>query len=138
MGEHPRILQTVIDATDVRRTAEFYRELFGLEYRPGDEPPADGDEDHVEWLVLRGSHGAHGLAFQHADELQRSTWPDPEVPMQLHLDSSVPDVEALERQRARAEALGATIVLDRTEDPDEPLYVFADPEGHPFCIFVGD
>ena len=26
--------------------------------------------------------------------------------------------------------------LDRTDDPDEPLYVYADPAGHPFCIFV--
>lgn len=135
MSEHPRILQTVIDATDVRRTAEFYRELFGLEYRAGDEP-REGEED-VEWLVLRGRDGGHGLAFQHADELKRTTWPDPEVPMQIHLDTSVPDAEALERQKARAVALGATVILDRTDDPEEPLYVFADPEGHPFCIFVG-
>lgn len=28
-------------------------------------------------------------------------------------------------------------VLDRADDPDEPLYVLADPSGHPFCIFVG-
>jgi hypothetical protein len=26
--------------------------------------------------------------------------------------------------------------LDRTDDPEEPLYVFADPSGHPFCVFV--
>lgn len=135
MSEHPRIRQTVIDATDVRRTAEFYRELFGLEYRAGDEP-REGEED-VEWLVLRGREGGHGLAFQNADELKRTTWPDPEVPMQIHLDTNVPDAEALERQRQRAEALGATVILDRTDDPEEPLYVFADPEGHPFCIFVG-
>ena len=37
----------------------------------------------------------------------------------------------------RAEALGATLLLDRTADEDEPLYVLADPSGHPFCIFVG-
>ncbi|MGO1422726.1 MAG: VOC family protein [Brachybacterium sp.] len=22
-------------------------------------------------------------------------------------------------------------------DPDEPLYVMGDPEGHPFCLLVG-
>ena len=33
-------------------------------------------------------------------------------------------------------ALGATLLLDRTDDQDEPLYVFADPAGHPLCIFV--
>jgi catechol 2,3-dioxygenase-like lactoylglutathione lyase family enzyme len=56
--------------------------------------------------------------------------------MQLHVDYTVSSAEELERQRERAEALGATILLDRTDDPDEPLYVFADPAGHPFCIFV--
>src|SRR5688572_19809564 len=100
MSAYPRILQTVIDATDVRRTAEFYRELFGLEYRPGDEPPAEGDEDEVDWLVLRGTDGGHGLAFQQAEELKATTWPDPDVPMQLHLDTCVPDTKELERQRA--------------------------------------
>jgi hypothetical protein len=29
------------------------------------------------------------------------------------------------------------LLLDRTDDQNEPLYVFADPAGHPFCIFVG-
>jgi hypothetical protein len=56
--------------------------------------------------------------------------------MQLHLDMTVPDVAELERQRARALDLGAELRLDRVDDPDEPLYVFADPSGHPFCIFV--
>jgi hypothetical protein len=28
------------------------------------------------------------------------------------------------------------VLLDRSRDPDEPLYVFADPAGHPLCIFV--
>ncbi len=32
--------------------------------------------------------------------------------------------------------LGAEQLLDRSDDPDDPLYVFADPAGHPFCIFV--
>jgi len=25
---------------------------------------------------------------------------------------------------------------DRSADPDEPLRVYADPAGHPFCVFV--
>jgi hypothetical protein len=28
------------------------------------------------------------------------------------------------------------LLLDRTDDPDEPLYVLADPSGHPSCGFV--
>ena len=49
----------------------------------------------------------------------------------------MPDATALERQRERAEAMGAVVLLDRTDDEDEPLYVLADPSGHPFCVFVG-
>ena len=50
---------------------------------------------------------------------------------------TVPDTATLDAQRARAEALGARLLLDRRDDPDEPLFVLADPAGHPFCIFVG-
>ncbi len=35
----PVIRQTVMVTTDPRRLAESYRQLFGLRYRPGDEPP---------------------------------------------------------------------------------------------------
>ena len=136
MAEYPRLLHTVLDATDVRRLAEFYRELLGLWYRPGDEPPADGSPDDADWLVLVDSHGARKLAFQRVDSLPRTTWPEPGIPMQLHLDLTVPGAAELRRQRERAEALGAELVLDRTDDPGEPLYVFADLAGHPFCIFV--
>jgi hypothetical protein len=55
----------------------------------------------------------------------------------LHLDTEVATLEELERQRERALALGATQLLDRTDDREEPLYVFADPAGHPFCVLVG-
>ena len=41
MAEYPQLLHTVLDTTDVRQLAEFYRELLGLQYRPGDEPPAE-------------------------------------------------------------------------------------------------
>jgi catechol 2,3-dioxygenase-like lactoylglutathione lyase family enzyme len=135
--EYPRLLHTVLDTTRVRELAEFYRELLGLRYRQGDEPPANGRPDDADWLVLTDDSGARVLAFQEVDELTPTTWPNTDVPMQLHLDFTVPGVEELHRQRARAEALGARVLLDRTDDLDEPLFVFADPSGHPFCIFVG-
>jgi catechol 2,3-dioxygenase-like lactoylglutathione lyase family enzyme len=131
---HPRLLHTVLDAVDVRREAEFWRELLGLAYRPGDEVP-EGDDD-LDWLVLTDAAGGRVLAFQQVAEQTRTTWPSQEVPMQLHLDLTVATDDELAEQHARALALGATVLLDRTDDEDEPLYVFADPEGHPFCIFV--
>jgi catechol 2,3-dioxygenase-like lactoylglutathione lyase family enzyme len=133
----PQLLHTVLDTTDCRGLAEFYRELLGLRYRPGDEPSEDGSDDDPDWLVLTAEDGRRQLAFQKVDRLEPTTWPAHDVPMQLHCDFTVPDVGELERHRGRAEALGARLVLDRHQDEDEPLYVFADPAGHPFCVFVG-
>lgn len=135
--EFPRLLHTVLDTTDCRRLAEFYRELLGLRYRPGDEPPTDSSPDEPDWLVLTHEDGTRQLAFQLVDRLEPTTWPEHDVPMQLHCDFTVPGVEELERHRDRALALGARLVLDRSDDAEEPLYVLADPAGHPFCIFVG-
>jgi catechol 2,3-dioxygenase-like lactoylglutathione lyase family enzyme len=136
MTGFPQLLHTVLDTPDVRALAEFYRQLLGLQYRPGDEPPADSTPDAADWLVLTDAQGNRKLAFQHVDHLKRTTWPMPDVPMQMHLDLTVPDREALEEQHLRALDLGAQLLFDRTEDLDEPLYVYADPAGHPFCIFV--
>jgi hypothetical protein len=52
------------------------------------------------------------------------------------LDLTVPSPEELRQELARAQSLGATLLADRFDDPEEPLYVLADPAGHPFCIFV--
>ena len=136
MAEYPQLLHTVLDTTRPRELAEFYRQLLGLQYRPGDDPPTDGTPDEADWLVLVDSAGARKLAFQQVDRLIRSTWPEHDVPMQLHVDFTVSSPAELERQRERAEALGAEILLDRTDEQDEPLYVFADLAGHPFCILV--
>jgi catechol 2,3-dioxygenase-like lactoylglutathione lyase family enzyme len=134
--EYPKLLHTVLDTTRTRELAEFYRQLLGLRYRAGDEPPPDGAPDDADWLVLVDSSGARVLAFQQVEHLTPTTWPQHDVPMQLHVDFTVSSPSELQRQRERAEALGAELRLDRTGDPDEPLYVFADPSGHPFCIFV--
>lgn len=135
MAEFPELLHTVIDTTDVRGLAEFYRQLMGLRYRPGDQTPVGGPDD-ADWLVLVDAAGARRLAFQQVEQLTRTTWPAHDVPMQMHLDLTVTDVAELDRHRDRALSLGATLVLDRSADGDEPLYVLADPAGHPFCIFV--
>ncbi|MFI7064313.1 VOC family protein [Kribbella sp. NPDC050124] len=130
-------MHTVLDTTDVRGLAEFYRELFGWSYRPGDEPPAEGAVDEADWLVLVDDNGQRQLAFQQVDTLPRSTWPSHDVPMQLHIDYAVPTLDDLHHHRRRAESLGAELLLDRTADEGEPLYVLADPAGHPFCLLVG-
>ncbi|GAB3188839.1 hypothetical protein FHX75_121049 [Micromonospora palomenae] len=135
----PRLCSVVLDCTDARSLAEFYRSLLGLVYRPGDEPPEAGqvDERGRDWLVLRAPDGAPQLAFQQVDQLPETTWPENRVPQQLHLDLTVASVEELQVQHERVMRLGGRLLYDRSDDPDEPLRVYADLAGHPFCIFVG-
>jgi len=59
MAAHPAYLHTVLDGERPRELAEFYRQLLGLVYRPGDEAPTDGSPDDADWLVLtRPSSGS--------------------------------------------------------------------------------
>lgn len=96
----PSLRQVVLDTTDARGLAEFWRQLLDLAYRPGDEPPAaDADDPRGrDWLVLHlrddASKGGVALAVQQVEAQPASTWPDPAVPQQLHLDLTVPDVAA--------------------------------------------
>jgi catechol 2,3-dioxygenase-like lactoylglutathione lyase family enzyme len=132
----PVLMHTALDATDCRELAEFYRQFLGLRYRPGDEPPAGGSADDADWLVLVDESGQRVLAFNQVGSLPRPTWPTDEVPKQMHHDFRVPSVAELADQRRRAEELGAALLYDRSEEETEPLYVLADPAGHPFCILV--
>lgn len=135
MTTFPELWQVVLDGTDIRALAEFYRELLGLDYQPGYEPPPAGEPDPKgdDWLVLRGA--SYRIGFQAVSELPEATWPDGPVPQQLHFDLAVPSAAELAVQHQRALALGARMLQDRFADPEEPLYVYADPAGHPFCIF---
>lgn len=135
-GGHPAYVHTVLDCERPRELAEFYRQLLGLVYRPGDAPPTDGSPDDADWLVLTQPDGTRQLAFQQVERLARTTWPEHDVPQQLHIDYLVETVEELERHKDVAVRLGAEVRLDRTDDEEEPLYVLVDPAGHTFCLFV--
>lgn len=134
----PRIGQVVFDTTDARASAEFWRQLLGLRYRPRHEPPAPGEDDPHgrDWLNLFDVDGTPRLAFQQVEALARPTWPDDRVPQQLHLDLEVDDVAALDAVHERVLGLGGVLLLDRRDDPEEALRVYADLDGHPFCVFV--
>jgi catechol 2,3-dioxygenase-like lactoylglutathione lyase family enzyme len=124
----------VLDCTDARSLAEFYRKLLGFTYRQGHEPK-EGEPER-DWLVIHDPAGQRRVAFQQVDHLRQSTWPDDAVPQQLHLDMKVRTVADLDTQHGRVLSLGGRILYDRSDDPEEPLRVYADPDGHPFCIFV--
>jgi hypothetical protein len=136
----PKLRQVVLDCTDARALAEFYRQLLGIPYRPGDEPPAPGEPDPLgrDWLALhlQDASATTLIAFQQVPDLPKATWPEGPIPQQLHLDLTVPTTEELDIQHDRALALGARLLLDQSDDPEEPIRIYADPAGHPFCIFV--
>ena len=119
----------VLDTTDVPLLAEFYRDLLGWSFPEGYDP------DDATWRTLVGPDGQR-LAFQLAESVAPTTWPDPAVPQQLHLDFLVDSVEELEERHQRALGLGAVVRLDRSDDPEEPLRVYTDPAGHTFCVFA--
>ncbi len=134
----PRLRQVVFDTIDARASAEFWRQLLGLVYPPGHEAPAPGQDDPAgeDWLNLRAPDGSSHLAFQQVQELPRSTWPEKGVPQQLHLDLTVPNKGELDLVHSKVIALGGELRFDRSDDLEEPLRVYVDPDGHPFCIFV--
>lgn len=131
--QFPEIYNVVIDALDVRVTADFYRQLLGYEWHPffnGDPEPG------LDWLVLVDPRGRR-IAFQQVDELPKSTWPDSKIPAQIHFDLRVGTEAELHRHHERARELGATVIFEQVDDPSEELIrVYADPAGHPFCIFL--
>ncbi|WP_374947098.1 VOC family protein [Agreia sp.] len=135
---HPEFRQVVLDTENARELAEFYRRLLDLDYIAGDEAPAPGESDPAgaDWLVLLGADGRRLLAFQQVARLEQATWPEGPRPQQLHLDFSVGTLDELRTHNTRALSLGATLLDDRIDDPNEALVVLADPAGHPFCIFV--
>jgi predicted enzyme related to lactoylglutathione lyase len=127
MGIHLR--NVVLDTTDVPRLAEFYRDLLDWSFPEGYDP-----EDR-SWRTLVSPQGLR-LAFQQADSVAPTTWPDPSVPQQLHLDFLLDSVAELQDRHERALRLGAVVRMDQSDDPEEPLYVYTDPAGHTFCLFT--
>ena len=136
---YPTLQLVALDTDEsARALAEFYRKLLGYVYRSGDEMPGPGEDDEKgrDWLVLHHPSGSPRIAFQQVINTRRSTWPDAAVPQQLHLDLTVPSMAEFASQHQRALDLGATVLYDRSDDENEPLRVYADPAGHPFCIYV--
>ncbi|MGP4046684.1 VOC family protein [Streptomyces sp. 2A115] len=108
----------VLDCPDPRALAGFYAEVLGGTVE------ADGDD----WFDLRMPDG-QTLAFQAAPGHVPPKWPAPDASQQFHLDLTVEDMDAAEREVL---ALGAK-ALD-TEDRTRTWRVYADPAGHPFCL----
>ena len=114
----------VLDSRDPQGLARFYQRLLGWPIR----------DDGPEWATLRPEDGSTGLSFQLETDHVAPVWP-PEPgtqQMQVHLDFQVDDLAAAS---AMAEEAGARL-LNAYTDPHEDVRTYADPAGHPFCLFV--
>jgi hypothetical protein len=105
-----------VNAPDALELAKFYAEITG--------GTAIGS---AEWASVSGPNGFIG--FQQIDNHVAPTWPDGEVPMQMHLDFYVDDLDATEK---RVLAAGAR-KFDFQPNSDH-CFVYEDPAGHPFCL----
>ena len=119
-----RLTAPVLGAPDPQRLVRFYERLLGWPIR----------DDTPEWATLRPADGSTGLSFQLERDHVPPVWP-PEPgtqQMQVHLDFEVEDLAAAS---AVAEEAGARLLHAYTE-PHEDVRTYADPAGHPFCLFV--
>ena len=119
-----RLAATVLETPDPRALARFYQRLLGWPLR----------DDAPEWVTLRPADGGAGLSFQRDPDHVPPVWP-PEPgtqQMQVHLDLRADDLDAA---TAVAEEAGARRIGGHVDD-DEEVRVFADPAGHPFCLFT--
>lgn len=107
-----RMHHIILDCPDPALLARFYAALL-------DRPITYESDDFV---VVSKNDTTSGLAFQRAVDHRPPTWPDPEIPQQMHLDVMVEDVSDA---TPHVLSLGA---VQLRED------VFADPAGHPFCL----
>lgn len=101
-----------------RELAAFYCALLGMEVV---------DEGWLRIAKSRTSTLQLALDGDGWSDQRPPRWPDPEFPKQIHLDIAVPDLAAAAEHVTR---LGATQLLDGGH-----WSVYADPAGHPFCIF---
>ena len=119
-----RLAAPVLGAPDPRALARFYRQILGWPLR----------DDEPQWATLRPEDDGPGLSFQREDDHVPPVWPPQPgtQQMQAHLDFQVEDLAAAGRE---AEAAGARLLNAHT-DPHEDVRIYADPDGHPFCLFV--
>ncbi|MCL2554741.1 MAG: VOC family protein [Actinomycetia bacterium] len=112
----------VLDSRDPKALAAFYAEVLGGTIT---------SEDDGSWVDLE-NEGRHNLSFQLAPDLIPTVWPDPERPQQFHLDIAVERAQ-MEAAEKRVLDLGAKL-LEGDGDGARNWRVYADPEGHPFCL----
>ncbi|WP_243790271.1 VOC family protein [Saccharopolyspora gloriosae] len=116
-----------IDTPDPRALAEFYGRLLGWEVAESETEP--------DWVELADPAGGPPLAFQLDPHFVPPTWPDRTRPQMMHVDVRVPTLEEGHECAMRAGARQLPQPADRT---GASWRVYADPDGHPFCMCAAE
>ena len=123
MASGVRLTAVTLNSPAPLALARFYQQLLGWEITT--ESP--------NWVELKNPAGGVGMSFQIEDIYVRPVWPAKagEQQMMLHLDIQVDDLEATSADAVR---LGATVA---DFQPQDYVLVHLDPDGHPFCLWLG-
>ena len=118
-----RLLSVVFECTDADRSARFWEALLGF---------ARHHTDSHWTTIVDPDDGRRRLSFQQVPDHTPPTWPERDRPQQAHVDVLVDDLDAAD---ARALELGARRLTDDVVvHEDESFRVYADLDGHPFCL----
>ncbi|MGC2486312.1 MAG: VOC family protein [Acidimicrobiales bacterium] len=120
MTEHIRFGAVSLDCADPHPLADFWAAVI------------DGEVAFRSDSFDAVKAGSIWLTAVKVDNYQAPTWPEDELPKQMHLDLAVTDLAEGEREVL---ALGATRAT--TQPAPEAYLVFFDPAGHPFCLSTG-
>ncbi|MFF9049057.1 VOC family protein [Streptomyces parvulus] len=120
MPMHMQLVAITLDCPDPLVLAAFYEQATGLELHP---------KSDADFAGLNGEHGL-SIGFQRVDDYRAPSWPDQEIPQQLHICFKIEG--DLEEAEARLLKLGAG-KPDHQPHGDKAR-VLTDPVGHPFCI----
>jgi hypothetical protein len=121
MSDFVKLSAVTLDCPNAGELAAFYADITGGTVTFQDEA----------WATVNGRGGR--IDFQTVPGYRPPTWPDPNSPIQMHLDFCVDDLDATE---ARVLAAGATKY--EFQPNADHCFVFADPVGHPFCLSTWD
>lgn len=115
---------TVLESPHPPQLAAFYSRLLGW-------PIADGDGEG--WVTIKDPRAEVYLGFHASPQYVAPTWPpqDGEQQAMLHLDLEVTDLSAAVDH---AVAAGARVAQFQ---PQDNVRVMLDPDGHPFCLYLG-
>lgn len=122
---------SAIDCSNPVELAKFYSKITGFKVELGQE----SDEKNIYWVELKNDQNQTQLAFQKIPNYQKPTWPEGDIPQQIHLDFLVDNIEEVEAKVLQLGAKKAVFQPGIAKNLGEPEFrVYLDPEGHPFCL----